>query len=227
MPEFDLNGIKLTIPQSCSTPHLRKELQSGRYETAERDAIMQHLRGDDRVLDLGAGAGYVSTLAGQIAAAVAGVEANPEMLEAARANIAANSVAGAELLWGAAVPDGFAADTVSFTLRRAFWASGISRNVEDEGLRQIDVPALPLGALFQRFRPTVLIVDIEGGELELFDRPLPPALRLVVVELHLNVYGAAGVQRIFDGLSASGFSYCPTGSRGKVVTLQRIGATSG
>lgn len=227
MPEFDLNGVKLTIPQGCLTPLLRKKLLSGHYEAAERDAVTQHLRGDDRVLDLGAGAGYVSTLAGMIAASVAGVEANREILEAARANLAANGVTGAELLWGAAVPDDFAAETVAFTLRRAFWSSGISRNDEAEAPRHVEVPALRLGALLQRFDPTVLIVDIEGGELALFDRPLPPQLRLLVIELHLSVYGAAGVQRIFDGLSASGFSYCPTGSCRKVVVLQRIGATAG
>jgi FkbM family methyltransferase len=228
MPDFEVNGIRLTIPQSCMTPHLRKEMQSGRYESAEMEALVQHLHGDDRVLDLGAGAGYISTLAGLVAAAggVAGVEANPEMVEAARANLAGNGVAGAELLWGAVVPDDFAADTVPFTLRRAFWASGIAREDEGAGLRRVDVPALRLGPLLQRFSPTVLIVDIEGGEEALFDRPLPPQLRLVVIELHLNVYGSAGVKRIFDGLSASGLSYCPKGSRGKVVVLQRVGAAA-
>lgn len=226
MPDFEVNGVSLTIPPGCMTPHLRKEIEAGRYEAAETQAVVRNLRGDDRTLDLGAGAGYISTLAGMIGktGSVLGVEANPEMVEAARANLARNGVAGAEVLWGAVVPDDFVADTVTFTLRRAFWASSLTGAAEGSGTRSVDVPALRLGALLQKHRPTVLIADIEGGELALFDHPLPKHVRLVVIELHLNVYGAAGVKRIFDGLSASGLSYCPKGSRGNVVVLQRVSA---
>ena len=43
------------------------------------------------------------------------------------------------------------------------------------------------------------------------------------MELHPAVYGKAGIRRIFDALSAQGFGYCPAGSKGGTVVLERVG----
>lgn len=221
--EFILNGIILNIPDSLLNPQLERYFRSGRYEHSEAEALGRHLRPRDRLLDLGSGAGYLVSIGGRLLApgAAAGVEANPEMAEVARANLARNQVQ-AELLWGAVVTDDHPQDQVSLTVRPAFWASSLEAAPEGGSGRAIKVPALRFGSLMERFQPTVISVDIEGGELGLFDRPLPPCVRLVMLELHPAVYRRGGVKRIFDGLSATGLTYCPVGSASRTVVFERV-----
>ncbi len=225
MAEFTLNGITLDLPDAHLTPPLIDALQAGRYENAESQALTRHLRAQDRYLDLGAGAGYLMALAARLVVpgggSVHGVEAGPEMAKVARATLVRNGATG-KVIWGALVPDDFPAARVVFQRRQAFWASGLAGPATGDPARQVEVPARRFGHLLRRFRPTVLSIDIEGGERDLFEQPLPPDLRLLILELHPKIYHAAGVKRIFDGLSASGFSYCPAGSRGAVVVFERV-----
>ncbi|MDT8856957.1 FkbM family methyltransferase [Paracoccaceae bacterium Fryx2] len=221
MADYTINGVDLRIPDALMTGQLDAAMAGGKYEHTEADALLRHLRRGDRFLDLGAGAGYLASLAaGRTGAAVAGVEAGPDMAPVAQANLARNGAAG-EIVWGAVVADDFGAGTVTFTVRRSFWASSLVPPPDARHTREVEVPALRIADLLARFAPTVLSVDVEGGELALFDNGLPPAVRLVMMELHPSVYGAAGVKRIFDALSATGLTYCPTGSRGATVVLER------
>lgn len=228
MPDFIIDGIHLTIPADRLTDALVRSLQAGRYENTEAAAIKTHLRPDDRLLDLGAGAGYLLAQAARIVSdpgALAGVEASPEMAEVARATLARCGAAAARIRWGAVVPDDHAEPEVAFLQRRAFWASGLAAKAPpaaDGPARRLMVPALRFGALLAEHRPTVLSIDIEGAEAALFDRPLPAPLRLVVIEIHPALYGLSGTRRIFDGLSASGFAYDARRARGATIVFSRI-----
>lgn len=227
MPSFTLNGIVLELPDGVLTPPLREALRSGRYENAEAAALARHLRPGDRVLELGAGAGYLAALAARVlgAAAVLGVEGHPEMAEVARANLNANGFDEAALLWGAAVEDAHDGAPVRFHIRPAFWASARAAEGRDiPASRLVEVPALRLGDLIARHRPTVLIVDVEGGEIGLFDQPLSDGIRLVILEIHPGRYGPQGTKHVFDRLSASGMAYCPAGSRGDTLVFERVPA---
>jgi hypothetical protein len=84
------------------------------------------------------------------------------------------------------------------------------------------VPALRFGAVLAQADPTVLSIDIEGGEQDLFDTILPADLRLIIMELHPAVYGKQGTKRIFDALSVQGFAYCPQGSKAGTVVFERL-----
>ena len=222
MARYSINQVALHIPDPLLTGQLDKALASGRYESSESAALLRHLRPGDRFLDLGAGAGYLASLAVKAGVATAnGVEANPEMVPVASANLARNGGSG-EVIWGVVVGDAQTAATLTFTLRRAFWASSLTPPDDAMNTREVEVPTLRLGDLLARFSPTVASVDIEGGELDLVATPLPAPLRLVLMEVHPSVYGKAGVKRIFDALSAQGFCYCPTGSRGATVVFERI-----
>ena len=89
--------------------------------------------------------------------------------------------------------------------------------------KSIDVPAVKIGDLMHDHKPSVVIMDIEGGEQGLFDAPWPDHVRLLVIELHPQLYGDEVIQQIFDQMSASNLTDCPTGSRGQVVVFKRIG----
>jgi len=224
MAEFVINEVFLTIPDKLLTGQLRASFTSGRYESSEADALIRHLRPKDRYLDLGAGAGYLLSLAvAKLGVArVTGVEAGPDMVPVAIENLRRNGGAKPEVQWGAIVPDSFPDETVTFMQRRSFWASSLTPPEGAANMTAVEVPALRFGALLETVRPTVTSIDIEGGELELFTVQLPDFLRLIVIELHPAVYGKAGVKQVFDALSQQGFVYCLAGSKGGTVVFERL-----
>ena len=226
MPSFSLRGLTLTLPQSALRGGLEQALSSGRYEGQEADAIQRHLTPGDRFLDLGAGLGFLCTLAAQVVgeAAVTGVEAGPETADLARANLALNGFAKVPVIHAAVMGEDFSGEEVEFGRRPAFWASAL-KGAEDwpANARVLRVPALPIGPILVDIRPTVLCCDIEGAELSVLSRPLP-GVRLIVVEIHPGLYGTTGTKTLFDALSAQGFAYVPQGSRGATVVFRRGGA---
>lgn len=205
MRSFTLRGLTLYLPDEALKGNLERALSSGRYENHEADALLLHLVPGDRLLDLGAGLGFICALAAGVLGegAVTGVEAGPETVKLARRNLVANGFAGVKVLKGAVVGEGEGA--VEFGQRPAFWASALQGPEGwPENAEVIRVPARPLGKLLAKFAPTVICCDIEGGELEVLTQPLP-GVRLVVVETHPQVYGVAGVERIVGALAAQGF----------------------
>jgi hypothetical protein len=57
-----------------------------------------------------------------------------------------------------------------------------------------------------QFRPDVLVMDIEGGELQLLENAALKSLRAIVLEFHPKHYGKQGVTRCQDILCAAGFA---------------------
>jgi FkbM family methyltransferase len=220
MRAFTLRGLTLYLPDEALKGNLERALSSGRYENHEADALLLHLRPGDRMLDLGAGLGFICALAAGVLgeAAVMGVEAGPETVKLARRNLAANGYPGVKVLKGAVV--GAGEGEVEFGQRPAFWASAL-KGPEGwpETAEVIRVPARPIGKLLAKFAPTVISCDIEGGELEVLTQPLP-GVRLVVVETHPQVYGAAGAEQIVGALAAQGFVAAEGAKKDTLVFLR-------
>jgi len=227
LAKFLVNGYLIHIPNHLMNDHIRSSMESERYEGHETGAVKRHIVVGDRVLELGAGVGYIAM---QIASRIGGenlmtVEANPKMTPVVEKNLAANLVEGVTVINAAVVPDSYTADHVTFHMTAAFWASSLNPTLAKKWktTQSIDVPAVKIGELMQDHKPSVVIMDIEGGEQGLFDAPWPDHVRLLVIELHPQVYGDEVIQQIFDQMSASGLTYCPAGSRGQVVVFKRIG----
>lgn len=223
MAHYELHGIKLRVPDKTMDGELRKSLENGDYEWNERMAVTRHVTRDDVVLDIGAGVGFISALAAQVAgpARVISVEANPALQRALRANLDGNGARGSVLLHGAVVPDSHEGDSVSFALTSAFWASALKGH-ELGSAEVVTVPALRLSDLLDRYAPTVVIMDVEGAEAAFCEQPWPDAVRILILEIHTQKYPPRTVKRIFDGFSAQGFTIMPWGTRGEVITLQRV-----
>lgn len=221
--QFKIKGIKIRIPDTYLTPQLSKALESGNYEWNEFAAIGRHLVKGDRVLDIGAGAGFISTRAAHIIGAdnVISVEASPEMLPIIRRNLNLNAVGGVELVHGAVVPDSFERDNVAFKIEKGFWASHIKPMETDTG-DSIFVPALHFTKLLEKYKPSVVVLDIEGGEVDICQQEWPPCVRLLIMEIHTGRYPPSTVKAMFDGLSRAGFTYMPWGTQGEVVVQQRV-----
>lgn len=218
---FHFGGMHIAVETAHLTPPIIKALASGQYENAERAAIERHVRVGDRVLDLGGGIGCTGIVAGRI---VGGdnlmiLEANDDLMDDIVDNLTKNGVDGAQLIRTAVVAQKNITK-ISFFKTKGFWASSIlADNVPKS--EQVEVSACAFSDVLKTFKPTVVICDTEGLETELFHRSLPSYVRLIILELHPNLYGQDTIKTLFDRLSDMRFSYIPYGSRGPVVCFGR------
>ncbi|MEO1490912.1 MAG: FkbM family methyltransferase [Pseudomonadota bacterium] len=207
------------------TPPIERPLRKGRYEGGECLAVEIVVGRGDRVLELGTGIGLVSTKAAMAEGVerVLTFEANPSLIPVIREIHHLNGVADRIEVVNGLVTRGEAPETLPFYRRGDFWASSLS---PDAGayVDQVDVATHDFDAVLADLKPTVVVCDIEGAELDLFDGADLASARFVIMEIHPKVYGAEGVRRIFDNMSAKGFGYSPKVSRGgTVVTFERVG----
>jgi len=221
---FELNGVALVCPEGQLTDKIRGKLASGEYEGSEARAVMMRVKPGQRVLELGAGLGYIGAMAARIVGAknVTSVEANPDMIVAIIANYALNGVAEIDLRHGAVVGQDYEGDSLAFACAKQFWASRIA-GVGDAGVGVVDVPVLRIHALLDKVKPNFVIMDIEGAEQYLFDAKWPRSVKHVVIELHPKQYeNGKVIKHIVDMLSRSGLTYDPVASRGTLLALRRV-----
>jgi hypothetical protein len=77
---IETNGIKVPFVPAIITPNIERPMRNNRYEGGEAAALRRILRAGDRVLELGAGIGLLSTLSAMVAGVerIVAVEANPD-----------------------------------------------------------------------------------------------------------------------------------------------------
>jgi hypothetical protein len=67
------------------------------------------------------------------------------------------------------------------------------------------VPGKALNYVVQRFRPTLVIIDAEAAERELFDGAELTSVTKIMLELHDRVIGPQATDRVRATLSKLGF----------------------
>lgn len=218
---FIIDDIVLDIPGAALTAYLRERLAQGLYEGPERNLLRQFLCPGDRVLDLGAGTGLVAMLAARITGAenVTAVEANPAMQPVIRRNFRLNDLSGIRLIRGAV---GAAGERVTFHVHPGFWSASLIRNPKLSS-QPVEVPVKRFPHLVRGRGATAVLMDIEGAEAQILTGPIPASLRLMIVELHPLVYGAATMRELIAALAQQGFALRAEDKGGTVVALERPG----
>ncbi|MCP4822236.1 MAG: FkbM family methyltransferase [Shimia sp.] len=224
MTVYTLKGIEVGIPDWLKDTRIEAKLASGDYENKESAAALRRVKQGWRVLEIGAGLGYVSSICAQAAGAenVMSVEANPKMLDPIRANLARNGQDGVTLVHGAVVGDAHKEESVTFRAGALFWGGSlVEKDSSFDDL--VEVPAVPIGHLLAIHEPHFVMMDIEGGEQFLFDEKWPKCVRHVVLELHLSKYPRKTLKKIVDCMSRSGLTYDPATSSGRTLGFMRVG----
>lgn len=217
---FRLNGVEMGLPEGLATAAISEKLADGSYEEDEARSVDRCVRPGFRVLELGAGLGYVGTLAALRTEPenVLSVEANPDLLPVIRANHERNGVGGVSLMHGAVVGQAEEGETASFHIAGGFTGSRLGAR----GGRQVAVPLIGFHELIRAQRPHVVLMDVEGAEAGYFDRPWKCPLRFCVMEIHPKQYEAAVIKKIVDAMSAMDMTYDPVTSRGKVLGFRKV-----
>jgi FkbM family methyltransferase len=195
-------------------------LADGSYEADEARAADRCVRPGFRVLELGAGIGYVTALCAMRMdpANVMSVEANPDLLPVIETNLARNGLSGVTLIHGAAtgpVEEGAAAE---FAISDGYTGSSL----DGRGGRAVQVPLVSIHDLIRAHKPHVVLMDVEGAEADMFNRLWKCPLRFCVLELHPKKYPARTIKKIVDLMSAMDMTYDPVTSRGKVLGFRKV-----
>ena len=199
-------GVKIPIDPAIVSEHIQKVIRAGEYEKAEAKNLYRIVEDGERLVELGGGIGLLSTLVGLLGRAetIVTVEANPQLIPLIRATHRLNEVT-VEVIHGAAVGDETTA-TVPFSLEADFWASSLAPRKRDRVVGVVEVPAVSLRSLVKTYRPTMLIIDVEGTEGELLQHASDlDGVRKVMIEVHEKALRPVGVKRLFDFFSAAGF----------------------
>jgi FkbM family methyltransferase len=217
-----LNGVKLNLDHAAISSKLREKIAAGFYEKQEADCIRKAAQQGDRLLEVGAGIGYISTLASLSGnfESITIVEANPDLIPVIEQTHELNSVQ-ARLINGAAVGEEVIGDSkIPFYIRNDFWASSMSPRPPGYS-KQVEIPKISIQDLIDEVRPTFFVCDIEGGELGLIPNLYFKGVKKVMIELHQNVIGRKGMKIIFDAMSAQNFHYDQWHSCGSVVLFSK------
>ena len=215
-------GVK--VPASRFLHETRIErINSARYEGQEIAGAMHVVKDNDIVLEIGAGIGLVGAV---IAAnckpkSVQSFEANPELIPAINTLYEANDLQGRISVQNkilVSAPD--RPGTMPFHLHNSYLGSSL---IDEAGRarKTVPVPTADFAEVCAALSPTVLVMDIEGGELELLRHADLTGFRAIVLEFHPKAYGVGGMKECKNILRKAGFARIEEKSTRLVWTCAR------
>lgn len=196
-----IEGVRIRVGRHMSR-RVEQSLAKGSYEREELRLISEVLSPDDVVLEIGAGLGLVSTYCAKRLGSgrVFAFEADPDLEPCIRETYDLNGVEPA--LEMCAI--GPKAGRVTLYRDKHFISSSVARR--RVGAKPVEVPGKALSYVVERFHPSLLVVDAEGAERELFDQAELRGVRKIVLELHDRVIGPEGTDRVRQRLGEMGFT---------------------
>ena len=215
-PVVEVQGVRLRLGRHLS-PWVEDVLLRGTYESDECELLAGILEPDDTILEVGAGLGVISTLCARRVGSerVFAYEANPDLERRIRETWALNGVRPTLTVCAIGAEKG----EIVFYRDAHLWSSSVIPSTPD--MRPVRVPQRSLSSEAAHARPTLLIVDAEGAERDLFRGAVLPSVTRIVVELHQRLIGREGVERVRADLAGLGFVEDATLSRGEQLVLRR------
>lgn len=199
-------GVKVPHSRFLNETRIAR-LNEGRYEGQEIRGALHVVGPGDRVLEIGAGLGVVGAVIALRAQpeAILSFEANPELIpEIARLHALNDLSQLIELrnrvLWAGADRPA----SMPFHIRSSYLGSSLL-NAGARPSVVVEVETADMAEVVAEFRPTVLVMDIEGGELALLEGMDLAPFRAVVLEFHPEAYELAGMRRCKTILREAGF----------------------
>lgn len=198
--ELRVKGVRVGCGKDEIPKSVRSSLFKGSYEEFECELVETNVRPGDHVLEVGTGIGLVSLLATRIAGEgnVLSYEANPALETVITGNYRRNGWQP-NLRMKAVTVDG--GPIAFFQNDNIVSSSSIDRKLDQT---EISVESDPINAVIAEHAPTVLVMDVEGAEIDLLTRADLSGVRAIIVETHPHIVGAAQTEALVAHLEASG-----------------------
>ena len=212
-------SVRIPIDRKIMSRRVERNVAGSKYESREARAASKLFQPGDTVLELGGGLGFISTLlrlktkVGRIVT----VEANPHLIHLIRRTHALNAVADVDVRHGAVIAEQEGLRSPSISIPDFLQARPRQRA---HRLSRRRGPGLDWPTLLEDVRPTAVVMDIEGGELQLLETEIGDIRRLIV-EIHPAAYGLDGMARVCNALARHGLQLKAGLSSGDVLALER------
>jgi FkbM family methyltransferase len=195
-----VEGVRIRIGKHMSR-RVERALSKGGYEREELRLIGAVLSPDDVVLEVGAGLGLVSSYCAKRIGSqrVFAYEADPELEPCIRETYELNGVNPTLEMCAVNARAG----RVTLYRDKHFVSSSVVRR--RVGSRPVEVPGKALNYVVEKVRPTLLVIDAEGAERDMFQGAKLPTVNKIVLELHERVIGLEGTDRVRAELGGLGF----------------------
>jgi len=217
-----LNDIKIPLIPEIISPNLKKAIVSNTYESGEHKELQRIIQKGENILEIGAGIGYISALCRKNPKTnqITIFEANPQLIDFIKLVHKINDIANVEINHGVLM-NTYYNDYIDFYIRKDFWASSLSKEKFGHK-KKVKVPVHNFNKVINKVKPTLIICDIEGGELNLFKNSDLSGVKKIYLELHQKLLGRKGMLEIFDILNNRGFHYDQWHSHNGVVLFSHI-----
>jgi FkbM family methyltransferase len=221
-PPLQIAGVLIPFDPDVVTPAIREAVLEHRFEVEEARQIPAIVEPGDRVIEIGAGIGFISTLLSRErrVASVLAVEANPNLIDYMARLHQVNRVRKVRRL-NAVLDNAPTPGLATFYLRPDFWMGSLMP-APNPYVGTVAVPTRNLSALVREEAASLIVCDVEGAEAFLFDGADLTGVDRVFLEMHDHVTGLSGVGSLFAALAAQGFVYDPRHSEGSVVLFRRL-----
>ena len=198
-----IEGVSIPV-YLCYGYSVLRFIDNGQYEHCEIGIIKDTIEATDTVLELGTGIGFVSAFcAKQIGGEnVYTYEGNPAMEPLIIELYQQNGVFPQSAIAMLGEKNGtqtFYQDKKSFLASSATVLPGTTSIV-------VEVAVHSLNEVIGRLQPSYLIMDIEGGEYDIFKWIDFQSITKIQFELHPQVLSATAIDGIFEKLQQAGFS---------------------
>ena len=203
---IDFGGFDVAVDLDHWPAKILRALLRRHYERHEIRLVSRLLTPGDRVIELGSAIGVVALAASRIVPPerIACFDANPDMVDAARANFARNGRA-IEVENKILIPEREVAGSPSettFHVTPYFLSSSLIEHRDDMTAVQVANGSLER-AIAER-SATVAIIDIEGGEFSLLGAADLSGIETLILELHAGLAGVAPCLDLIADLGRQG-----------------------
>lgn len=196
-----IDGVTISTDPAGISKQVRNGLFKETYEEPERILIREALTSADRVLEIGGGVGFVSLLCAKICGPqnVLTYEANPKMVATIQRNYALNNLT--PTLRSKAV-----------TAREREVTFFISDNIISSSLHEREegrpqtIPADPLDEIVAEWKPTAIVMDVEGAETSILPASALSGVKKLILELHPHIVGETAIADLKAYLQKLGFA---------------------
>jgi FkbM family methyltransferase len=199
---LNLHRVKIHTGKGDVPKSVRSALFKGTYEEFECDLVKQHVTLGAKVLEIGTGIGLVSLMATRLSGEgnVLSHEANPKMEATIRANYALNGFEP-NLRMEAVTADG--RELTFFQDQNILSSSLYERDIEST---KMVVPSVAINDVLKEHSPSVVLMDVEGAEVELLEVADLSTVQIMIIEMHPHIVGEDVIDGLIAGLNAQGFT---------------------
>lgn len=202
-----INAVDLCINDQLISKKIFGNILRGDYEIDENKKLQETFTPNDVLLELGTGIGFNAIYCAKINnGKVLTYEGNPKMIPLIRKNMAKNN-ADFLLKNEIVISKNFHVKSISFNIVDDFWSSSF-KSINANIINKVDVPTTDINTIIKDHNPTYLVMDIEGGEEDLFDNCDwldNSSIKKIMIELHADIIGEEKCFMVMNNIVKKGF----------------------